>query len=118
VLFSSRVGCNRMFPRNGRPLGHYFAFVLSPLSSLLLLFMVMVLALGVQIYAVNNTTSIINNTTNTHTKSAFQVGYNHGCSDVKISNFTDRYINQPGKGPNFHTDEFMRGYDTGYNTCS
>ena len=29
-----------------------------------------------------------------------------------------RYINQPGKDPSFHTEEFMRGYDTGYNACS
>jgi hypothetical protein len=33
-----------------------------------------------------------------------------------ISN--DRYINQPERGPSFHTDEFMRGYNSGYNVCS
>ena len=28
-----------------------------------------------------------------------------------ISDPDDRYINQPGKGPSFHTEEFMSGYD-------
>ena len=51
-------------------------------------------------------------------KSPFESGYSHGCSDAGISDFSDRYINQPGKGPSFHTEEFMRGYDTGYNACS
>lgn len=31
---------------------------------------------------------------------------------------SDRYINQPEKGPNFHTNEFMRGYNDGYDACS
>ena len=53
------------------------------------------------------------------TKSPFESGYEHGCNDSRISNFSDRYINPgPGKGPSFHTDEFMRGYDTGFNACS
>jgi hypothetical protein len=37
----------------------------------------------------------------------------HCCSDVKISDFSHRYINQPGKGLDFHTEEFMLGYDRG-----
>ena len=32
----------------------------------------------------------------------FQAGYDHGCSDAKVT-FSARYINQPGKGPSFHT---------------
>jgi hypothetical protein len=104
-----------MFLRNSKSLGYYFAFVSSPFSLLLLLFMMIALLLGVQIYAVNDTS--ITAATNT-TKSSFESGYDHGCSDVKISEFSDRYINQPGKGPSYHTEEFMRGYDTGYNTCS
>jgi hypothetical protein len=71
--------------------------------------MTMVLSLGVQVYAVN---------TLTITKSPFESGYSHGCNDADIIDLSDRYINQPGKGPSFHTEEFMRGYDTGYNACS
>ena len=102
-----------MLLRNGKSLDYFFAFVLPVFSLLLLLFMMMVLLLGVQIYAVNDT-SITSNTT----KSSFESGYDHGCSDVTISEFSDRYINQPGKGPSSHTEEFMRGYDAGYNACS
>lgn len=79
-------------------------------SSILLIFMMMVLALGIQTHTVNATVNVI--------KSPFEVGYGHGCSDAGITDFTDRYINQPGKGPSFHTEEFMRGYDTGFNACS
>ena len=35
-----------------------------------------------------------------------------------ISDVSDRYINQPEKGPSFHTNEFMRGYNDGYDDCS
>jgi hypothetical protein len=45
-------------------------------------------------------------------------GYNHGCSDAQISNPSDRYINQPEKGPSFHTNEFMNSYHEGFNACS
>jgi hypothetical protein len=50
--------------------------------------------------------------------SAYDRGYDHGCDDAKISDPSDRYINQPEKGPSFHTDEFMNGYNDGYNLCS
>jgi len=103
-----------MFLRNSKSLGYYFAFVLPLFSLLLLLFMMMVLLLGVQIYAVNDTSI----TTTNITRSPFELGYDHGCTDVKISDFSDRYINQPGNGPSSHTEEFMRGYDAGYNACS
>jgi hypothetical protein len=94
-----------MLLRDSRSLGYWFA---SPKFSLLL-FMTMVLSLGVQVYAVDTLTII---------KSPFESGYGHGCDDAGITDFSDRYINQPGKGPSFHTEEFMRGYDTGYNACS
>jgi hypothetical protein len=47
----------------------------------------------------------------------FQAGYDHGCNDVKVM-FSARYINQPAKGPSFHTQEFMSGYDAGFSACS
>lgn len=50
-------------------------------------------------------------------KSPYESGYDHGCN-ADISDPNDRYINQPEKGPGFHTDEFMRGYNSGYNACS
>src|SRR5688572_1717279 len=50
--------------------------------------------------------------------SPYDSGYDHGCDDADISDPDDRYINQPGKGPSFHTDEFMSGYDNGYDNCS
>ena len=48
----------------------------------------------------------------------YKSGYNHGCSDAKLSNPDNRYINQPGKGANYHTSEFMRGYNDGFEKCS
>jgi hypothetical protein len=98
-----------MLLRNNRSLGYWFA--LPTFSLLLLLFMMMILAFGIQIHAVNAFSTTI-------TKSAFESGYGHGCNDAGTSDLSDRYINQPGKGPSFHTEEFMRGYDTGYNACS
>ena len=51
-------------------------------------------------------------------KSPYDSGYDHGCDDAGISDPSDRYINEPGKGPSFHTNEFMQGYNAGYNDCS
>jgi hypothetical protein len=45
-------------------------------------------------------------------------GYNHGCSDAQISDPSQRYINQPGKGSDFHTDAFMQAYNEGFDACS
>ena len=39
--------------------------------------------------------------------SGYDSGYNHGCSDAKLSDPSERYINQPEKGPSFHSDAFM-----------
>ena len=52
------------------------------------------------------------------TKVAYNSGYNHGCSDAKISDPSNRYINQQGKGPNYHTPDFMSGYHDGFEICS
>jgi hypothetical protein len=51
-------------------------------------------------------------------KSPYDSGHDHGCNDADISDPHYRYINQSEKGPSFHTDEFMRGYNSGYNACS
>src|SRR5215211_5482130 len=51
-------------------------------------------------------------------KSPYKSGYDHGCDDADISDPDDRYINQPEKGPSFHTNEFMDGYNDGYDACS
>ena len=51
-------------------------------------------------------------------KSPYESGYDHGCDDADISDPDDRYINQPERGPSFHTDEFMSGYNDGYDECS
>jgi tetratricopeptide (TPR) repeat protein len=45
-------------------------------------------------------------------------GYSRGCSDSEISKSSNRYINQPGKGPSFHSKAFMQAYNQGFNTCS
>ena len=49
---------------------------------------------------------------------AYDSGYNHGCDDAGISDPDDRYINQPEKGPPFHTGTFMRAYNDGFDACS
>jgi hypothetical protein len=51
-------------------------------------------------------------------KSPYDSGYDHGCDDAGISDPSNRYINEPGKGPSSHTNEFMQGYNAGYNACS
>lgn len=53
-----------------------------------------------------------------HAQSPYDSGYDHGCDDAEISNPSDRYTNQPEKGPSFHTDEFNNGYDAGFRECS
>ncbi len=51
-------------------------------------------------------------------KGPYDSGYDHGCDDARISDSSDRYINQPEKGPSYHTSEFMNGYDAGFGSCS
>ena len=48
----------------------------------------------------------------------YSSGYSRGCNDAKMYNPSDRYINQPGKGPSSHTSSFMQGYYNGYSDCS
>lgn len=48
----------------------------------------------------------------------YDSGYTHGCDDARVADPSDRYINQPEKGPSFHTKAFMDGYYVGYNACS
>ena len=55
---------------------------------------------------------------NASSKSPYESGRDHGCDDAGISDVSDRYINQDEKGPSFHTNEFMRGYNSGYDDCS
>ena len=55
---------------------------------------------------------------NASSNSPYESGRDHGCDDAAISDVDDRYINQPEKGPSFHTNEFMRGYNAGYDDCS
>lgn len=50
-------------------------------------------------------------------KSPYDSGYSHGCSDAG-KDPDDRYINKDGKGPDNHTNEFMDGYNDGYDSCS
>lgn len=46
-------------------------------------------------------------------------GYDHGCDDAGISDPSERYYNQPEKGPSFHTSHaFNRGYTDGFSACS
>jgi hypothetical protein len=49
--------------------------------------------------------------------SPYDSGYDHGCDDAGRSE-SDKYINQPEKGPSFHTNAFMDGYYAGLNACS
>ncbi len=49
---------------------------------------------------------------------AYNSGYTHGCSDAKMDDPSERYTNQAGKGPSFHTSEFMSGYNDGFEICS
>jgi hypothetical protein len=55
---------------------------------------------------------------NASSDSPYRSGYNHGCDDATISDPSERYINQPERGPSFHTEEFMSGYYNGFNACS
>jgi hypothetical protein len=52
-----------------------------------------------------------------YAQSSYDSGYDHGCDDADIPNPESQYINQPEKGPSFHSDEFMEGYNDGYGDC-
>jgi hypothetical protein len=51
-------------------------------------------------------------------ESSYNAGYDHGCDDADFRYPGDRYINQPGKGPSQHSDQFMNGYEDGFNACN
>ena len=53
-----------------------------------------------------------------YASSPYDSGYDHGCDDAGISDSLEQYINQPEKGPSYHTSEFMDGYYAGLNSCS
>ncbi|MGH9987193.1 MAG: hypothetical protein ACRD8W_24870, partial [Nitrososphaeraceae archaeon] len=72
-------------------------------GSVFLLSMILAVVFSSSVYASSN---------------AYDSGYGHGCDDAAISDPDDRYINQPGKGPSFHTGTFMRGYNDGFDACS
>jgi hypothetical protein len=60
---------------------------------------------------------LVKHSTTTTKGTPYQSGYDHGCSDAKLP-FSKRYINQPGKGPQDHTQEFISGYNAGFSACS
>lgn len=78
------------------------------MASSLSTFLLMACILAPQIHSVDASRS----------KSPYSSGYDHGCDDAKISDPSDRYINEPGKGTSNHTDEFMDGYYAGFDACS
>jgi hypothetical protein len=47
--------------------------------------------------------------------SPYSSGYSHGCDDGKLG--FHKYLNTPGYGIDYHTPEFMQGYDKGYKGC-
>ena len=49
---------------------------------------------------------------------AYDSEYDHGCDDSDFENPGDRYINQPGNGSSKQSDEFMNGYEDGFNACN
>ncbi|MEJ7642287.1 MAG: HNH endonuclease [Candidatus Nitrosocosmicus sp.] len=52
-----------------------------------------------------------------YAQSPYDSGYDHGCGDADTPNPARQYINQPQKGPSFHSEEFMEGYNDGYGDC-
>lgn len=56
-------------------------------------------------------------TVKAYAQTPYSSGYDHGCDDAKIANPDDKYINQPGKGPSYHTGSFMNGYYDGFDGC-
>jgi hypothetical protein len=88
-----------------------FSSIVGSLFVLVLTLMMLTLTFTLELYA--QTQESDSNTP----LSPYESGYEHGCDDSRTMDFSDRYINQPGKGPSFHTEEFMHGYDAGFNEC-
>jgi hypothetical protein len=49
---------------------------------------------------------------------AYDSGYGYGCYDSDFRYPADRYINQPGKSPSYHTEAFLIGYLNGFSVCN
>ena len=49
-------------------------------------------------------------------ETAYQSGFKHGVNDARMTDTAQQYILQPGKGFQFHTWEFVKGYVNGF--CS
>ena len=64
-----------------------------------------------------SSTSMLGSSAYASEESPYDSGYDHGCDDARISDPDDRYINQDGKGADNHTNEFMDGYNDGYDSC-
>jgi hypothetical protein len=52
-----------------------------------------------------------------YTLSPFDLGYEKGCSDAKISKSSDRYINEPENAASSSSSIFMDGYRSGFSAC-
>ena len=49
----------------------------------------------------------------------YNAGFSHGCTDTKIIDASQRYINQPETNATHHTAEFMNGgYHEGFKTSA
>jgi hypothetical protein len=82
------------------------------------LVLLLIMALGISLVAQQQSMGVFSAFASESSEIPYDSGYNHGCDDAGISDPGDRYINQPGKGSSFHTEEFMSGYDAGFNRCS
>ena len=69
----------------------------------------LILALG--------STAILGSSAYASEESPYDSGHDDGCDDARISDPDDRYINKDGKGADNHTNEFMDGYNDGYDSC-
>lgn len=70
------------------------------------------------VLAVLSVSTIVPGSSGYASRDPYDSGYDHGCDDARISDSSDIYINQPEKGPSFHTDAFNRGYNEGFSSCS
>ena|SRR5919112_3366347 len=50
--------------------------------------------------------------------SPFKLGYGEGCSDAKLSDSSDRQINQPENDASSLSSVFMDGYRAGFDACA
>jgi hypothetical protein len=62
--------------------------------------------------------SIISCSSGNAASDAYKPGYKNGCDDAGILEKADRYINKPEAEPSLNSDEFMHGYNDGFDACS